>query len=236
MPAPVPVPVPDRRGPTLLAITPPSGPCDPVLVATWRDAGATTLHLLLRRPGATVAAQLADPALRALHHAAAEHGVPCLVSCAPDDHEGLHLAHAAGLAGVQLRGDANDDAVARARGAGLSCVGVSVHGPPRPTLSTADWVAFAPVFAPRTIDPVRPPKTPAGLPTLRKWTATGAWVVALGGITAANADAVVAAGARGLASIRSFFGPPGEVRDNVGALCRALRAAPPSGHAPSPQT
>lgn len=220
-------------GPQLLAITPPTGACDPGLVAAWIDAGDTDVHVLLRRPGQTVAEQLADPDLVALRRAATDRGVSCLVSCDPSDQHGPRLAADAGLTGVQLRGDADADAVARARTAGLSIVGVSVHGPPRRT--TADYVAFAPVFAPRTADPGGRAKTPAGTEMLREWTANTPWVVALGGITPDNADAVLAAGARGLASIRSFFGPIALVRDNVAALCRALRAA--SGHArPSSQS
>jgi thiamine monophosphate synthase len=211
-------------GPRLLAITPPVGPAPVGIVDVWRGAGAEQVVVLLRRPGATVAAQLADAALQGVAAEAMGLGWPVLVSCAADDADGPTQAAAAGLAGVQLRGDPDGTAVARARAAGLRWVGASVHGLPTASAAAgADFVVFAPVFAPATPDPRGRPKAPAGLAALRQWTAQRPSVVALGGIDAHTAASAVEAGACGLASIRSFFGPPGQVGDNVGALVDALR-------------
>ena len=107
-------------------------------------------------------------------------------------------------------------------------LGRSCHGAPRPGDALVDYTLFAPVFAPTTTQPGRPPgsKIPAGLAALRAWTAApGAVIYALGGISPANAAACLAAGAHGLAGIGVFFGEPGQVAQDVAALREILAAS-----------
>lgn len=211
----------------LLAITPPEGAVDPALVDAWSlDATSScTLAVLVRRPGLAVAAALADPGLAPLLARARDSALPVLASCDPDDAAGIATACAAGCVGVQLRGDPSPQAVSAARRAGARLVGASVHAPAPAVLPRADWLCFAPVFAPRTATPGRD-KTPAGLHALAAFCGRGVDVLALGGVTADRAEACVAAGAAGFASIRSFFGPRAEVAHNVAAFRAALRCDP----------
>ena len=107
-------------------------------------------------------------------------------------------------------------------------LGRSCHGAPRPGHALVDYTLFAPVFAPTTAQPGRPPgsKIPAGLAALRAWTAApGAVIYALGGISPANAAACLAAGAHGLAGIGVFFGEPGQVAQDVAALREIVAAS-----------
>ena len=228
---------------SLLAITPPSGAVDPDLVDVWLSAAGTVgLALLLREVDAPEAA-LGPGRLAAVRARASAAGLAVLWS-APADVSRAALGRAAqlGLAGVQLRGDPDRDAIDRARAAlgPTQLVGRSVHGPPpRPAGSThpgrdpsaaqrslVDYSVLAPVFDPRTTTAGGPTKKAAGLLALRAWCdAVDEPVLALGGITPDNAAACLRAGARGLAAIRTFFGPPREVADNVRTLARHVTAS-----------
>ena len=200
--------------PRLLAITPPEGPVSTACV----DAGAS-LAVLLRAPDPRDA--LHGPRLGPLRQAAVRNGMPMLLSCSPSD--ALRLAaeaRDAGLAGVQLRGDPGDDAVVAVRTAWPEAVvGASVHGEPR--TCAADYVVFAPVFAPRTPAPF--PKPAAGLAALASWTRVHHRVFALGGVTEATAAACVEHGAFGLAGLSTFFGDDAAaLRRRLGVLARTL--------------
>jgi thiamine monophosphate synthase len=214
--------------PRLLAITPPLGSIDPQVVAAWREAGALegALAVLLREPGASPGSLVArEGRLGPLLAACEAAGVPVLLSCdTPVLCDAAALVSARGLAGLQLRGDPDEEALSSARGLlPQALLGRSCHGSPVPgRAALVDYTCFAPVFTPRT----QPPggrKRAAGLEALRLWTADPAdWVVALGGIGPDNADACVRAGARGLAGISLFFGARERVVEDVAALVRGL--------------
>ena len=219
----------------LLAVTPPAAiaaELDVGLVATWLDAGAGEhgIGVLLREPGADAAAILADARFARLRRVLADAGVPALVSldpASPDStREVLRRARPA-IAGVQLRGDPSAEDCARWRAdlPGLT-IGRSVHGlaPSKPDRADVDYTCLAPIYTPNT--PQRgEAKVAIGLGVLRRWTRVRGDVLALGGVTAANADACLDAGARGIAAIRLFFGPRFETAENVASVCLALARA-----------
>ncbi|PRQ09929.1 thiamine phosphate synthase [Enhygromyxa salina] len=223
----------------LLAITPPAAlapTLDPAVVDSWLQAGADALGLavLLREPGASAATILADPRLLALRHALAVRGVPALVSVDPTALELEPLLTAApALAGIQLRGDPAPELCERWRVQlpGMT-IGRSVHGATPTPNRFVDYTCLAPIFPPHTVQ-AGVDKRAIGLDALRSWTAVCGDVIALGGVTPANADACLAAGARGVAGIRLFFARNAEARDNVGALRQvfSLRESPgPDDH------
>jgi thiamine monophosphate synthase len=216
----------------LLAITPPTGPVPADSLDPWRGA-TTELAVLLREPGRPAAEILADDGrLAALRHRCRAAGVPMLLS--------VNLADLAALpelpvdlAGIQLRGDPDLAALSTGRGhlgrlrPTHAWLGRSCHGAPQPGHAQVDYTVFAPVFAPTTAQPGRPPgsKIPAGLAALTAWgRAPGACVYALGGVDRTTAAACLVAGARGLAGIGVFFGEPGRVAQDVAALQEILDA------------
>lgn len=210
---------------SLLAITPPAGPLEPDIVRTWADAGAlqASFAVLLRDPGSPPLHVLApEHRLAGLRRRCRDEGVKTIVSCdCRDLDEKTSKLLEGQVDGIQVRGDPSPDAlqVIRARWSGL--LGRSVHGRPQPGSEHVDYTVFAPVFAPATPSPGMK-KHPAGLAALRRWTQTGAWIVALGGVGRATASQCVGAGASGLASIRSFFGDRARVAEDVAALVAAL--------------
>jgi thiamine monophosphate synthase len=218
----------------LLAITPPAGSIDLDVIAAWRDAGALDrrMAVLLREQCTDFEMLLSNTGrLARLRALCGDADNPMLLGCTPlDAIRWADRLPSEGLAGVQLRGDPDLCALTRVRAAlPDGCVGRSCHGAPQPGHGQVDYTCFAPVFSPRTGGLG---KLPAGLEGLRAWTREpAAWIVALGGIGAVTARATVEAGARGLASICSFFGPPRQVAEDVAALVRALEGAP---HAPPP--
>lgn len=223
----------------LLAITPPVGEVDPGLVRAWEAARSVGLAVLLREPGVGPCALVSEGhRLGALRRACGDAEVPCLVSvdASAVDELAAALDATEDLAGAQVRGDPDEaalDAVRAVLGPDRR-LGRSCHGRPTAMGPRVDYSVFAPVFAPRTTSPLPGPgKVPVGLDPLRDLTARERHVFALGGVTVATARACVGAGAYGLASIRSFFGPADEVRDNVARLVDAL--AEPARDAPPPQ-
>jgi thiamine monophosphate synthase len=211
----------------LLAVTPPTGPVDPDLVARWLDAGAgdVALAVLLREPEADATTLLDSKGrLGPLAHRCRRASIPILIGCDPATLT-LEVSKRveAETAGVQLRGDPSVDDLDRARRQLPDAIlGRSCHGAPQSGHDRVDYTVLAPIFAPRTASPGRP-KTPIGLDALRAWTADpSARVLALGGVDATTATACIAAGAHGLAAIRSFFGPPQTVSEDVRALIDAL--------------
>jgi len=215
----------------LLAITPPTGPVDPGLVDAWRGAAAVGLAVLLREPGCDPGVLVSEAhRLAPLRRACTRAQVPWLLSVDPERLEGLErVRDVSGLAGVQLRGDP-DLAAVEAAWAWLGpsrVLGRSCHGTPLPMGERVSYSVLAPIFAPRTPSPAPGPGKPAvGLSPLRAFAAIQPRVFALGGITPDTAPACVRAGAYGLAAIRSFFGPPDEVADDVARLVRALTEPP----------
>jgi thiamine monophosphate synthase len=218
----------------LLAITPPASlepVIEPRLVDAWLAAGARELGLcvLLREPGASAEAILADARLLPLRRRLAELGVPALLSVPAllegGEHELVRRADPP-LAGVQLRGDPSDATCASWRaqlGAGAT-IGRSIHGS-APELGAGpegiDYSCLAPIHTPHTLLPGED-KRAIGLAGLRAWTARRGDIIALGGVSPANARECLDAGARGIAGIRLFFGRTDQAGQDVEALCRAL--------------
>ena len=222
----------------LLAITPPAAVApelDSALVDAWVEGGADAgqLAVLLREPGASARAILGDARFRHLRLALARHELPTLVSVDPRQHEPEVLAPILAraqpaLAGVQLRGDPSPDVVQRWREVlgDAALIGRSVHGLEPHPCPAASYTCLAPIFAPRTRLP-GDRKRPIGLEGLRRWSSSTPGLLALGGVSTANAPTCLAAGAVGVAGIRLFFGRSDEAGHNVAALVAALAAAPP---------
>jgi thiamine-phosphate pyrophosphorylase len=137
------------------------------------------------------------------------------------------VALAAGADGVHLRSD--DISSAEVRGiverfsdhwplaTGHFHVAVSCHSRAdvdRAQSEGADFVVFAPVFEKRD----RPGTQPAGLAALREACQAKIPVLALGGVTLANAASCLEAGAAGIAAIRLF--QENRIEDVVRALRR----------------
>jgi thiamine monophosphate synthase len=215
----------------LLAITPPASlapTLDAGLVDAWIRGGAEALGLavLLREPGADLAAILADRRLAELRAALAERGIPALVSvdAAALDRGAAEqvLGASPALAGVQLRGDPSPALLERWRASlPARVLGRSCHGSTPVAAPAADYNCLAPVFAPRTAQP-GVSKEAIGLDALRRWAAEVPRVFALGGVDPDNAEACLAAGATGIAGISLFFGQSSAAQHNVAALSRVF--------------
>jgi len=169
-------------------------------------------------PRGAIGVQLRQPDLpprdllercRALRAICARHAAALLVNDRAD------LALAAGADGVHL--PARGLSVRDARGLGLALVGVSAHGPrefARAARDGADFAVFAPVYE-------TPGKSPRGEDALREaCRAAPIPVLALGGIDPANAPRALAAGATGVACIRSVLG----ARDPAAAALRLWKS------------
>ena len=143
-------------------------------------------------------------------------GVPLIIN----DH--LQLAHAIGADGVHLGRD--DGAVREARATlgakaliGVSCY-ASVDSARKAQQDGCDYVAFGSVFSSST----KPAALPAALALFKQARDAGVTLplVGIGGITADNLDALIAAGADSAAVINQLFGTL--KRDSVFASARRL--------------
>ncbi len=152
--------------------------------------------------------------VRAAIAAAAGTGARVLVN------DRLDVAIAAGAAGVHLRGDSMAAAEARRLAPAGFIVGRSVHGvreaEDAERAGGCDYLVFGTVFESAS----KPAgHAAAGVDALgRVCAAVSLPVLAIGGVTLANAARVVAAGASGVAAIGLFAGPEG-----VGDTVRAVR-------------
>ena len=86
----------------------------------------------------------------------------------------------------------------------------------------ADYLGVGPIFAQSTKLDATPPLGLDGLAEVRR--ATGKPIVAIGGVSAANADAVRSAGADGIAVVSAIMGA-----DDPRAAAAALVSAPKAG-------
>jgi thiamine-phosphate pyrophosphorylase len=130
-----------------------------------------------------------------------EHAVPLIIN---DD---VQLALECGAAGVHLGRDDTDVGAARRRLGDAAIIGVSCYNEleraRRAQDQGADYVAFGRFFPSRT----KPHAVPASLDLLRRArTELSLPIVAIGGITAENGAALVAAGAHALAVIEGLWG------------------------------
>jgi thiamine-phosphate pyrophosphorylase len=172
--------------------------------------GATMVQVRLKDADArtmTEAARAVISAVAALHPL-----VPVVVN------DRVDVALAAGAAGVHLGFDDLPVGAARRLGPPGFIVGASVGELAEvPSSREADYVGIGPVYPTATKADAGSAIGPAGFATLAAQVPLPA--VGVGGISAENAAAVVAAGARGIAVVRAVFG----ARD-VEAAARALRS------------
>ncbi len=157
---------------------------------------------------------------RALQDLCAAHGVPLIIN---DD---VALAATVGAAGVHLGADDAAIAEARARLGGGAIIGVSCYDSleraRQMAQAGADYLAFGAFFA----SPTKPHARHATTALLRGARVLGKPLVAIGGITADNADGLIAAGADNIAVISALFGAadPGAAARRFASLFDAARS------------
>lgn len=141
---------------------------------------------------------------------------PCAVDIAEASGWGLHLS--AGMEPASVRGQIRGPL-------GVSCH--SVEALLAAAAAGCDYAFLSPIFPPLS----KPKDTREALGTKllgQAAVALGIPVIALGGITPKRAKACWAAGAHGVASMGTLFGPDMSLEDTSSAA-KALRAAMPSG-------
>lgn len=194
----------------------------PALVEAAVRGGATVVQLRAKDLPARAFAALAGETARRL----APTGVPLLVN------DRVDIALACGAAGVHLGQD--DLPVQDARrilGPG-AVIGVSVNTPEearRAAAEGADYVGAGPAFATSTKDTPLAVLGPDGVARIKR--AAGVPVVAIGGITAANAASLAAAGADGVAVVSAVLGSPDPERA-AADLARAFGRRASKGERP----
>ena len=171
------------------------------------EGGATCIQLRLKDVAARDLTSVARELVRAVP-------VPVIVNDRAD------VAIAAGAAGVHLGADDIPPAAVRAFAPPRFVIGVSVGGDEEVANAiAADYAGIGPVYATGT-------KRDAGSAIgtgefARLAAATGLPAVGIGGITAANARAVIQAGASGVAVVASVFGA-GDPRAAAAELLSAI--------------
>jgi thiamine-phosphate pyrophosphorylase len=199
--------------------------------AMCRDRGLVETVLAAVAGGVTVV-QLRDKTCsdgemvataRMLRARLAPLGVPLIVNDRPA------VALAAGADGVHIGQGDGDPAKARAMVGRQMLLGLSVTGPrDRATVDPAvvDYVGLGPVFASATKADATPPLGLAGFRAVAR--ELGIPVVAIGGIDAGNAGALIAAGAAGVAVVSAICAAA-DPRAAAAALRRAM-GAPEARH------
>jgi thiamine-phosphate pyrophosphorylase len=173
--------------------------------------GCAAVHLREKDLGGAALLALARPLVAACHL----HGQRCLVN------DRLDVAIAAGADGVHLPSAGVPPAEARRLLGPSSLVGVSCHGAEDVARALAGGAGYA-TFGPVHDTPSkRAYGAPVGLADLRAAAAIGLPLVGLGGVTPANAPAVRAAGAHGVAVIRAWL----EAQDPAAVIRELLAAA-----------
>lgn len=171
----------------------------PALVEAAVRGGATVVQLRAKDLPARDFAALASETARRL----APTGVPLLIN------DRVDIALACGAAGVHLGQDDLSAADARRVLGPGAVIGVSVNTPEearRAAAEGADYVGAGPAFATSTKDTPLAVLGPDGVARIKR--AAGVPVVAIGGITAANAASLAAAGADGVAVVSTVLGAP----------------------------
>jgi thiamine-phosphate pyrophosphorylase len=144
--------------------------------------------------------------------------VPLLVNDHPD------VAKACGAAGVHLGQDDMPVAFARRLLGPEAVIGVSVNTPDearRAELEGADYVGAGPAYATSTKETSLAVLGPDGLGLLKR--ATALPIVAIGGITPANAGELARAGVAGIAVVSAILGAP-DPRHAAAELLLAFRS------------
>jgi thiamine-phosphate pyrophosphorylase len=169
------------------------------LVDAAVDGGVTVVQLRAK--------SLDKPAVIALAAGIARRlgpkGVPLIVNDHPD------VAKACGAAGVHLGQEDMPVAFARRLLGPEATIGVSVNTADearRAELEGADYVGAGPAYATSTKEMALAVLGPSGVGRIKR--ATGLPVVAIGGITAANAFEMAQAGTDGIAVISAVLGAP----------------------------
>ncbi|WP_374402602.1 thiamine phosphate synthase [Niveibacterium sp.] len=187
-----------RRG--LYAITPDWRDTGRLLAVT--DAVLTGGAVLLQYRNKAADTALAHTQASALLALCRQHGVPLLIN---DD---VALAAAIGANGAHIGRDDGELAAARAQLGAHAILGVSCYDDLERARSAAengaDYVAFGAMFA----SPTKPHAPPASMSLLGKARPLGKPVACIGGITAENGGALVAAGADLLAVISDLYESP----------------------------
>jgi thiamine-phosphate pyrophosphorylase len=180
--------------------------------------GTAAVHLRARELGGRDLLALA----RALRAVLEPQGQILLVN------DRVDVAVLAGAQGVHLPSRGVPLADARRLVAPGALVGVSCHGEEdvrRALAGGADYATFGPLY---DTPSKRAYGSPVGLGALRGAARLGLPLVGLGGVDAGNAEAVGAAGARGVAAIRAWLAAPDParaVRELLAALERGTAAA-----------
>ena len=208
-----------RRLHGLYALTPETNETDALVEAVIAalDGGAAAVQYRAKH----ASTMRRDEQARALARVLAARGGIYIVN---DD---VELAQAVGADGVHLGRDDASVASARAVLGPERLIGVSCYDDferaRRAVAEGADYVAFGSFFASST-KPQAPRADPA---RLREARALGVPVVAIGGITAANAGSLVEAGADAVAVIADVFDRPDAVaiREAADALARVVARA-----------
>jgi thiamine-phosphate pyrophosphorylase len=177
------------------------------------EGGVTVVQLRAKSLNKAAVLALASDLARRL----AAKGVPLLVNDHPD------VAKACGAAGVHLGQDDMPVAFARRLLGPGATIGVSVNRPEearRAELEGADYVGAGPAYATSTKETPLAVLGPEGLALIKR--ATVLPVVAIGGISAANAAEMARAGANGVAVVSAILGAP-DARRAAADLLRAFR-------------
>jgi thiamine-phosphate pyrophosphorylase len=142
----------------------------------------------------------------------------------------LDLAIAAGLAGVHLRASSFPATRAREIAPAPFVIGRSVHGVDEAVdverAGGLDYLILGTIFPSRS----KPPDHPlAGLETLSATVRVCRLpILAIGGVSLQNAEAIAHTGAAGLAAIELFLGTAGRLADTVARLRHIFAASQPS--------
>jgi thiamine-phosphate pyrophosphorylase len=184
-------------------------------------AAAAGITLVQLRDKTAGTAQLIGLARR-LVAALAPRGIPLIVN---DD---IEAALASSAAGVHLgQGDALP-AEARARLGRRAIIGLSLERVEQIDAvdpAIVDYVAASPVFSTTTKADIAPPLGLEGVAAIRRRTALP--LVGIGGVDAANAAAVIAAGADGVAVVSAILSAT-DAAAATAALRAAVQITPPS--------
>jgi thiamine-phosphate pyrophosphorylase len=187
------------------------------LVEAAVEGGVTVVQLRAKALAKPAVLNLAGDLARRL----SAKGVPLLVNDHPD------VAKACGAAGVHLGQDDMPVAFARRLLGSEGRIGVSVNTPDearRAELEGADYVGAGPAYATSTKETALAVLGPKGLARVKR--ATVLPVVAIGGITAANAAEMARAGVDGIAVVSAILGAP-DARLAAAELLAAFKGGPP---------
>lgn len=185
-------------------------------IAAFAEGGATLVQL---RDKTTPPADLYQQAREALE-IAAQRGVQLIINDRAD------IALALSAAGVHLGQDDLPPEAARRLLGNDAVIGFSTHSVDQALAAAAlpiDYLAIGPIFTTSTKENPSPVVGLAGVRTVRD--AIGdVPLVAIGGITPANARDVIEAGADSVAMIRGLLASPAEISATLRALRRSLPA------------